>query len=103
MAIKTYAASVRPVSTSFTEATDALAAGLAQLETDIAAAQAIGAADASAEIDAVDTTFQTLVDPTAAGAVVISVDTSTITTRTQLRLVFEQLLEHLKGTSEFTP
>lgn len=99
MAIKVFSTDLSPSNRSaYAESTDGTGAILTQLTADIAAAQAIGAGDASAEIDAIDATFQTLSNPVAAGEVVVAYDDVQITTKNQLRAALRQALEAIERT-----
>lgn len=100
------------------------ASEVAAVTSAVAAAQAIGAGDASAEIDAIDTAHQALVaaiaavqttettaavaafdavvDPSTTGSIIILIDNSVVTTRTQIREAMEAFLRQLEGSSEFS-
>lgn len=95
------AANLPSVSASPVAGIDAIQAGsLATLTTDVAAAQVIGAGDASAEIDAIDADVVALTAALAAvetgvtGNVVITVDNGSVS-RNQLRKALDEAYNYL--------
>ena len=91
MAIQKFVATPGPASAIVTYDTDGTAASITALDVLIAAAQAIGAGDASAEIDAIDAAV--VANSPAAGNVVVTVDTAVVTTLTRLRRALDEVYE----------
>lgn len=81
---------------------DNIATLSSQVTTDLAAAQAIGAGDAHAEIDTLDLSTQALQTALSTSGVYVIVNTTDVTTISKLQAVFDKIIRNAKGSGAFT-